>query len=131
MDEIQGAFYTPTTRTAPRPPWFDDLENGDPDWTFLPDTAQGTDLNWSLGTTNNALATSAHSGKGVHAFRAQVRPSTEQALVSVRGVVGRGEDLIRYSCAKPRHPLQSDPVHSYPKVVYKGCTKDAQGMITL
>jgi hypothetical protein len=74
MDDIQDAFYTPTTRTAPRPPWFDDLENGVPDWTVVPDTAQGTDLNWSLGTPNNALATSAHSGKGVHAFRVQVRP---------------------------------------------------------
>jgi hypothetical protein len=62
VDDNQGAFYTFTTRKAPRPPWFDDLENGASDWTVVPDTVQGTDLNWSLGTPANALATSAHSG---------------------------------------------------------------------
>ena len=62
VDDNQGALYTFTTRKAPRPPWFDDLENDGGDWTVVPDTVQGTDLNWSLGTPNNALATSAHSG---------------------------------------------------------------------
>jgi hypothetical protein len=62
VDDNQGAFYTLTTRKAPRPPWFDDLENGAGDWTVVPDTVQGTDLNWSLGTPNNGLETSAHSG---------------------------------------------------------------------
>jgi hypothetical protein len=62
VDDNHGAFYTFTTRKAPRPPWFDNLEDGARDWTVVPDTAQGTDLNWSLGTPNNALAPSAHSG---------------------------------------------------------------------
>ena len=62
VDDNLGAFYNFTTRKAPRPPWFDDLENGAGDWTVVPDTVQGTDLNWSLGTPGNGLATSAHSG---------------------------------------------------------------------
>jgi serine protease AprX len=62
VDDNQGALYTFTTRKAPRPPWFDDLENGAGDWTVVPDTVQGTDLNWTLGTPNNGLETSAHSG---------------------------------------------------------------------
>ena len=35
-----GALYTFTTRKAPRPPWFDDLESGAGDWTVVPDTVQ-------------------------------------------------------------------------------------------
>jgi hypothetical protein len=62
VDDNHGALYTFTTRRAPQPPWFDNLENGASDWTVVPDTVQGTDLNWSLGTPNNGLATSAHSG---------------------------------------------------------------------
>jgi subtilisin family serine protease len=59
-DDNQGALYTFTTQKAPQPPWFDNLENGATDWTVVPDP--GTDLNWALGTPNNSLATSAHSG---------------------------------------------------------------------
>ena len=62
VDDNQGALYTFTTRRAPQPPWSDDLETGAPDWAVVPDTVQGTDLNWSLGTPNNGLQTSAHSG---------------------------------------------------------------------
>ena len=60
VDDNQGASYTFTTRQAPRPPWSDDLENGAGDWTVMP--YSGTEINWSLGTPNNGLATSAHSG---------------------------------------------------------------------
>ena len=62
VDDNNGKLYTLTTRRAPQPPWSDDLENGPGDWTVVPDTVQGTDLNWSLGTPNNGLETSAHSG---------------------------------------------------------------------
>jgi serine protease AprX len=62
VDDNNGALYTLTTRKAPQPPWSDNLENGAGDWTVVPDAVQGTDLNWSLGTPSNDLATSAHSG---------------------------------------------------------------------
>jgi hypothetical protein len=62
VDNDQGAFYTFTTVRAPQPPWFDDLENGVGDWTVIADTADGSDANWTLGTPNDALATSAYSG---------------------------------------------------------------------
>ncbi|MCX6926517.1 MAG: S8 family serine peptidase, partial [Verrucomicrobia bacterium] len=60
VDDNHGSLYTFTTRKAPSPPWSDDLEHGSGDWTVVPDA--GTDLNWSLGTPNNGLQTSAHSG---------------------------------------------------------------------
>ncbi len=60
-DDNQGALYTFTTLKAPQPPWLDDLESGANGWTVVPDPS-GTDLNWALGTPNNSLATSAHSG---------------------------------------------------------------------
>ena len=53
-DDNQGALYTFTTQKAPRPPWFDDLESGARVWTVVPDTVDGTDLNWSLGTPKTA-----------------------------------------------------------------------------
>lgn len=61
VDDNQGNLYQFTTRAAPRPPWFDDLETGAPGWTVLPDP-NGTDENWTLGTPNNGLQTAAHSG---------------------------------------------------------------------
>jgi len=60
VDNNTNALYTFTTRLAPRPPFFDDLEQGAADWTVVPDA--GSDLNWSLGRPNNGLQTSAHSG---------------------------------------------------------------------
>ena len=60
MDDNHGNLYTFTTKKAPQPPWSDDLENGQGDWAVVPDT--GTVMNWSLGTPNNALKTSALSG---------------------------------------------------------------------
>jgi hypothetical protein len=63
VDDNNGALYTFTTRKAPQPPWFDNLESGPGDWTVVPDT--GTDLNWTLGTPSNGLQTSAHSGTNV------------------------------------------------------------------
>src|SRR5262249_52286740 len=61
VDDNHGALYKFTTRAAPRPPWSDDLESGAKDWTVMPDPA-GTDMNWQLGTPNNGLQSSAHSG---------------------------------------------------------------------
>ena len=62
LDDNHGALYKFTTRAAPRPPWFDNLETGAPGWTVVPDTINGTDENWTLGTPNNGLQTAAHSG---------------------------------------------------------------------
>lgn len=61
-DDNHGALYTFTTLPAPRPPWFDNLESGAPGWTVVPDPQNGSDMNWTLGTPNNGLQTSAHSG---------------------------------------------------------------------
>jgi hypothetical protein len=61
VDNNQGALYTFQTRPAPRPPWFDNLETGAPGWTVLPDPS-GSDMNWTLGTPNNGLQSSAYSG---------------------------------------------------------------------
>ena len=63
VDDNEGDLYTFTTRRAPRPPWFDDLEQGSNEWTVVPDA--GSALNWSLGTPNNGLQGSAYSGTNV------------------------------------------------------------------
>jgi hypothetical protein len=60
-DDNQGALYTFTTQKAPQPPWSDNFESGAGGWKVVPDPA-GTDMNWTLGTPNNALATGADSG---------------------------------------------------------------------
>ena len=62
VDDNQGALYTFQTRPAQRPPWFDNLERGATNWTVVADPSMGSDLNWTLGTPNNGLQTSAHSG---------------------------------------------------------------------
>ena len=62
VDDNSGNFYIFQTLKAPTPPWFDNLENGVVGWTVVPDPAQGSDINWTLGTPNNGLVTSAHSG---------------------------------------------------------------------
>lgn len=62
VDDNSGAFYTFTTIRALQPPWFDDLENGVADWTVVPDPDDGSDINWTLGTPDNGLESSAHSG---------------------------------------------------------------------
>ncbi len=61
VDNNHGALYNFSTLKAPQPPWSDDLEHGQGDWKVVPDPS-GTDLNWTLGTPNNGLQTSAHSG---------------------------------------------------------------------
>ncbi|MBU6410607.1 MAG: fibronectin type III domain-containing protein, partial [Verrucomicrobia bacterium] len=61
VDDNHGVFYSFTTARAIQPPWSDNLEGGAPGWTVVPDP-NGTDLNWQLGTPNNGLQTSAHSG---------------------------------------------------------------------
>jgi subtilisin family serine protease len=60
-DDNQGALYTFTTEKAPQPPWSDNLESGATGWTVVPDPSE-TDMNWTLGTPNNGLQSSAHSG---------------------------------------------------------------------
>ena len=62
VDDNHGNLYTFQTLKAPTPPWFDNLENGAPGWTVVPDPDYGSDINWTLGTPNNGLVTSAHSG---------------------------------------------------------------------
>ena len=62
VDDNNGNLYTFQTLQAPTPPWFDNLEGGAPGWTVVPDPSMGSDINWMLGTPNNGLATSAHSG---------------------------------------------------------------------
>jgi subtilisin family serine protease len=62
VDNNGGNYYLFQTLTAPKPPWFDNLEGDPSGWTVRPDPATGTDLNWTLGTPNNGLATSARSG---------------------------------------------------------------------
>jgi hypothetical protein len=63
-NDNQGALYSFTTPATLQPPWFDNLESGAKDWTVVPDTTSGlgSSLNWTLGTPNNGLQTSAHSG---------------------------------------------------------------------
>ena len=61
VDDNNGNLYTFQTLKPPTPPWFDNLDSGAPGWTVVPD-ASGSDLNWTLGTPNNGLAVSAHSG---------------------------------------------------------------------
>ena len=62
VDDNHGALYTFTTLPAPQLPWFDDLESGAPGWTVVSDSSFGQDLTWTLGTPNNGLVSSAHSG---------------------------------------------------------------------
>ena len=63
MDDSNGNFYTFQTLKPPVPPWFDNLENGASGWSVVPDPGGlGSDQNWTLGTPNNGLVTSAHSG---------------------------------------------------------------------
>jgi len=62
VDDNGGNFYVFTTLKAPQPPWFDDLESGAPGWTVVPDPSGISDLNWTLGTPDNDLVTSAYSG---------------------------------------------------------------------
>jgi hypothetical protein len=61
VDDNNGNLYVFQTLKAPTPPWFDNLESGTNGWSVVPDP-QGTEINWALGTPNNGLATSAHSG---------------------------------------------------------------------
>ena len=62
VDDNSGNLYTFQTRKALTPPWFDNLESGAPGWLVVPDPVYGSDINWTNGTPNNGLATSAHSG---------------------------------------------------------------------
>lgn len=61
VDDNQGALYTFTTRTASRPPWSDDLEDGAGDWTVVADPLYAG-VQWTLGTPDNGLVSSAYSG---------------------------------------------------------------------
>jgi len=61
-DDNHGALYSFVTPTILQPPWFDNLESGAKGWSVVPDPELGSDINWTLGTPNNGLQTSAHSG---------------------------------------------------------------------
>jgi hypothetical protein len=41
------------------------------------------------------------------------------------------EPPTRWSRMHPRHPQHAEPVQSHPNAMYKGCTKDAQGIHTI
>jgi hypothetical protein len=62
VDDNNGNLFTFQTLKAPTPPWSDNLESGAPGWTVVPDSMQGTEFNWTLGTPANSLQTAAHSG---------------------------------------------------------------------
>ena len=62
VNDNNGNLFVFQTLKAPTPPWFDNLESGAPGWTVVPDPVNGSDLNWTLGTPNNGLVTSAYSG---------------------------------------------------------------------
>jgi len=62
VDDNHGALYSFRTLKAPQPPWFDDLESGARQWSVVADPTTGSDMNWTLGTPNNGLQTTAHSG---------------------------------------------------------------------
>ncbi len=74
VNDNNSALYTFTTRRAPQPPWFDNLENGAGDWTVIADPAFGSDVNWTLGTPDNNLATSAYSGTNAWGSNLQGQP---------------------------------------------------------
>jgi len=74
VDDNSGALYKFTTRRAPQPPWFDDLENGAGDWKVVVDATYGSDVNWTLGTPNNGLATSAYSGTNAWGSNLKAQP---------------------------------------------------------
>jgi hypothetical protein len=61
VDDNNGNLYTFQTLKPAAPPWFDNLESGAPGWSVVPDPG-GTEINWSLGTPHNGLATNANSG---------------------------------------------------------------------
>ena len=62
VDDNHGSNYIFTTLRASEPPWSDNLESGAPGWKVVPDPAQGTETNWTLGTPATAYQTAAHSG---------------------------------------------------------------------
>jgi hypothetical protein len=62
VDDNNGNLFTFQTLKAPAPPWFDNLEGNTDNWSVVPDPVNGSDQNWALGTPNNGLVTSAHSG---------------------------------------------------------------------
>ncbi len=62
VDDNSGDLYTFHTLKAPTPPWFDNLEHGTNGWTVVPDPSIGSEINWTPGTPNNGLVSSAYSG---------------------------------------------------------------------
>ncbi|HEX9048392.1 MAG TPA: S8 family serine peptidase, partial [Verrucomicrobiae bacterium] len=62
VDDNHGSFYTFQTLPALAAPWFDNLESGATNWNVVADPDNGSDLNWTLGTPSNLLASAANSG---------------------------------------------------------------------
>jgi len=59
VDDNGGQLYVFQTRAPLRPPFFDDLESGQSNWSVFPaDTASAR---WRLGSPNNGIETMAHS----------------------------------------------------------------------
>jgi hypothetical protein len=80
VDDNNGNLYMFQTLKPPAPPWFDNLESGAPGWSVVPDPVNGSDLNWTLGTPNNGLVTSAHSG--VNAWGSDLNGDQDFSLAS-------------------------------------------------
>ena len=55
-----GSLYTFRTLRPLLPPWFDDLEHGNQNWTVQ--DAEESEVGWGYGTPRNGLATAGHSG---------------------------------------------------------------------
>ena len=84
VDDNQSALYTLTTRRPPAPPWSDDLETEADDWTVAMDPLYAG-VQWTLGTPNNGLMTSAYSGSNVwgsNLYGEEIPFATHSYLVS-------------------------------------------------
>ncbi|HZM06290.1 MAG TPA: S8 family serine peptidase [Candidatus Saccharimonadales bacterium] len=101
-DDNLGQLYSFTTPKTLQPPWFDNLESGAANWTVVPDTTSGlgSSLNWTLGTPNNGLQTSAYSGTrawGSDLNGAQIPFSASSYLYSpVIDLTGFGEATLTF-----------------------------------
>ncbi len=80
VDDKGGIYYTFATLTAPKPPWFDNLEGDTSGWTVVPDNSTGTETNWTFGTPSNGLISSAHSG--TNTWGCPLKTSSSLFLVS-------------------------------------------------
>lgn len=80
MHDNNGALYTFHTLTPLTAPWFDDLEQGDANWSVLP--VDESELDWEYGPPQNGVAP--HSGGNVWGSNLRGEPITlaESFLIS-------------------------------------------------